>query len=59
MLLAFWIIGVSLSKLHTSDRNGTSERLRTITIKHGKFINSSIDNLNYTKNSRNGLITMI
>ena len=41
---------------HTSDTNGTSDRLQTITIKHGKLIYSSIDN--YTKNSRNGLLTI-
>ena len=45
------IIGASLSEPHTSDRNGTSDCLWTITIKHRKLINSSIDNLNYTKNS--------
>ena len=44
-------IGASLSEPHTSDTNGTSDCLRTITIKHGKVINSSIDNLNYMKNS--------
>ena len=58
----FWIsklnnlIGASLSEPHTSDMNGTSDCLRIITIKHGKFINSSIDNLNYTKNSQNALL---
>ena len=52
------LIGASLSEPHTSDTNGTSDRLRTITIKHRKFIYSSIDNLNYTKNSRNGLLTI-
>ena len=56
--VAVSFIGASLSEPHTSDMNGTSNRLRTITIKHGKFINSSIDNLNYTKNSRNGLLTI-
>ena len=48
-------IGASLSEPHTT---GTSNRLRTITIKHGKLVYSSIDNLNYTENSRNGLLTI-
>ena len=52
------IIGTSLSKPHTSHTNGTSDHLRKITIKHGKPINSSIGNLNYTKNSRNGFLTI-
>ena len=52
------LIGASLSKPHTSESDGTSDRLRTITIKHGKLVYSSIDNLNYTKNSRNGLLTI-
>ena len=49
---------------HTSESDGTSDRLRTITIKHrnfrtitikhGHLINSSLNNLNYTKNSQNG-----
>ena len=43
---------------HTSESDGTSDRLRTITIKHGKLVYSSIDNLNYTKNSQNGLLTI-
>ena len=38
------VIGASLSEPHTSDTNGMSDRLRTITIKYGKFIYSSIDN---------------
>ena len=46
------IIGASLSEPHTSESDGTSDRLRTIAIKHGKLVYSSIDNLNYTKNSR-------
>ena len=52
------IIGASLSEPHTSESDGTSDRLRTITIKHGNLVYSSIDNLNYTKNSRNGLLTI-
>ena len=59
------VIGASLSEPHTSDMNGTSDRLRTVTIKHGKFINSSIDSLNYTTkwfidniSNRNGLLTI-
>ena len=52
------IIGVSLSEPLTSESDGTSDRLRTITIKHGKLVYSSIDNLNYTENSRNGLLTI-
>ena len=47
-----------MSKPHTSESDGTSDRLRTITIKHGKLVYSSIDNLNYTENSRNGLLTI-
>ena len=57
-LLCSLLIRASLSEPHTSDMNGTSDRLRTIAIKHGKFINSSIDNLNNTKNSRNGFLTI-
>ena len=52
------LIGASLSEPHTSELDGTSDRLRTITIKHGKLVYSSIDNLNYTENSRNGLLTI-
>ena len=52
------IIGVSLSEPHTSESDGMSDRLRTITIKHGKLVYSSIDNLNYTENSQNGLLTI-
>ena len=52
------LIGASLSEPHTSKSDGTSDRLRTITIKHGKVVYSSIDNLNYTENSRNGLLTI-
>ena len=52
------IIGASLSEPHTSESDGMSDRLRTITIKHGKLVHSSIDNLNYTENSRNGLLTI-
>ena len=43
---------------HTGNTNGTSDHLWTITIKRRQLINSSIDNLNYTKNSRNGLLTI-
>ena len=46
-----FVIGASLSEPHTSELDGTSDHLRTITIKHGKLVYSSIDNLNYTKNS--------
>jgi len=35
-----------------------TDHLWEITIKHGKLINYSIDNLNYTKNSQNGLLTI-
>ena len=52
----YW--GKPLSEPHTSESDGTSDRLRTITIKHGKLVYSSIDNLNYTENSRNGLLTI-
>ena len=52
------LIGASLSEPHTSESDGTSDRLRTITIKHGKLVYSSIDNLNYTEKSRNGLLTI-
>ena len=52
------LIGASLSEPHTSKSDGTSDRLQTITIKHGKLVYSSIDNLNYTENSRNGLLTI-
>ena len=52
------LIGASLSKPHTSESDGTIDRLWTITIKHGKLVYSSIDNLNYTENSRNGLLTI-
>ena len=55
---SYCIIGMSLSEPHTSESDGMSDRLRTITIKHGKLVYSSIDNLNYTKNSRNGLLTI-
>ena len=36
---------------HTSESDGTSDRLR-------KLLYSSIDNLNYTENSQNGLLTI-
>ena len=49
------LVGVSLSEPHTSESDGTSDRLRTITIKHEKLVYSSIDNLNYTEN---GLLTI-
>ena len=52
------LIGASLSEPHTSESDGTSDRLRTITIKHRKLVYSSIDNLDYTENSRNGLLTI-
>ena len=52
------VIGASLSEPHTSELDGTSDRLQTITIKHGKLVYSSIDNLNYMENSRNGLLTI-
>ena len=52
------LIGASLSEPHTSESEGTSDRLQTITIKHGKLVYSSIDNLIYTENSRNGSLTI-
>ena len=56
--LNYNIIGVSQSEPHNSELDGTSDRLRIITIKHGKLVYSCIDNLNYTENSRNGLLTI-
>ena len=50
------LVGASLSEPHTSESDGTSDRLQTNTIKHGKLVYSSIDNLNYTENSQNGLL---
>ena len=50
-------IGASLSKPHTSDTNGMSDCLWTIIINHVQLVNSSIDNLKYTKNSCTVLLT--